>query len=71
LVQLDDEIIGRKKFVGYTKSMGGILPFRAIEVKRGTGLVQTVGVELQEWSCSWTGGQWNKHHCTVSVTAEI
>jgi hypothetical protein len=35
---VDDEITEKKEFVGYMKSLGGILPFRATEGEKRQGL---------------------------------
>jgi hypothetical protein len=58
---VDDEITEKKEFVGYMKSLGGILPFRARGGK-ATGLVQSQElsskngpVHGQKWeTCRWT-----------------
>ena len=59
---MDDEIIRRKKFVGYIRSVGGILPFRVIG-EQGIGLVHSQWefsskngpVHGQKWeTCRWT-----------------
>jgi hypothetical protein len=38
---VDDEVIGRKEFVGYIDRLWGVLPFKATEGEDGTGLVQS------------------------------
>jgi hypothetical protein len=38
---VDDEITEKKEFVGYIKSLGGILPFRVTEGAEWIGVVQS------------------------------
>jgi hypothetical protein len=62
---VDDETTEKKEFVGYIKSLGVILPFRAAEGEKGIGLVQSqelsaknVSVHGQKWeTCRWMLGQ--------------
>jgi hypothetical protein len=61
LVQVDDEITEKKEFVGYIRSLGGILPFRATEGEKGIWLVQSQELSYksgpvhgQKWeTCRW------------------
>ena len=59
MVQVDNEITEKKEFVGYIKSLGGILPFRATEGEKGIRLVHSQ--ELSSKNGPVHGQKWETH----------